>query len=173
MTVALSDTQLLCDMLRPLHSFGNPVATATTTSRFYTLRKPLSATINTLANALYRVSPPPPPPPESCSWHLVALVADGLIAAFRLRCIPSWFRVECRCFATLGTPRMRRCSAPASITCAWAGGTARAPSPCCQACGPGHRCSSCTSSLSQSLGWAGCCCRGPRSGELRVSEQQS
>ena len=57
MTVALSDTQLLCDMLRPLHSFGNPVATATTTSRFYTLRKPLSATINTLANALYRVTP--------------------------------------------------------------------------------------------------------------------
>ena len=55
MTVALSDTQLLTDMLRPLHSFQNPVATASTTSKFYTLRKPVSATINTLANALYQV----------------------------------------------------------------------------------------------------------------------
>ena len=55
MTVALSDTQLLTDMLRPLHSFKNPVTTASTTSEFYTLRKPVSATINTLANALYQV----------------------------------------------------------------------------------------------------------------------
>lgn len=55
MTVALSDTQLLCDMLRPLHSFSNASMTADTTSAFYTMRKPLSATINTLANALYRV----------------------------------------------------------------------------------------------------------------------
>lgn len=55
MTVALSDTQLLTDMLRPLHSFQDAVVTANTTSRFYTLRKPVSATINTLANALYQV----------------------------------------------------------------------------------------------------------------------
>jgi len=55
MTVALSDTQLLTDMLRPLPTFKNPVATAQTTSKFYTQRKPLSATINTLANALYQV----------------------------------------------------------------------------------------------------------------------
>ena len=56
MTVALSDTQLLTDMLRPLHSFQCPVTTATTTSKFYTARKPVSATINTLANALYQVN---------------------------------------------------------------------------------------------------------------------
>lgn len=55
MTVALSDTQLLCNMLRPLHSFKNAAITADTTSEFYTTRKPLSATINTLANALYQV----------------------------------------------------------------------------------------------------------------------
>ncbi len=55
MTVALSDTQLLCDMLRPLPDFADPLLTARTTAAFYTRRKPLSATINTLANALYRV----------------------------------------------------------------------------------------------------------------------
>ena len=55
MTVALSDTKLLYDMLRPLSSFSNPSTTALATSRFYTERKPMSATINTLANALYRV----------------------------------------------------------------------------------------------------------------------
>jgi squalene monooxygenase len=55
MTVAFSDTSLLCDMLRPLPSFSNKVATADATSAFYVRRKPLSATINTLANALYKV----------------------------------------------------------------------------------------------------------------------
>ncbi len=55
MTVALSDTQLLCDMLRPLPDFSDALLTARTTAAFYTRRKPLSATINTLANALYRV----------------------------------------------------------------------------------------------------------------------
>ena len=56
MTVALSDTMLLCDMLRPLPDFSDSVATAQTTHAFYTKRKPLSATINTLANALYQVT---------------------------------------------------------------------------------------------------------------------
>ena len=55
MTVALSDTMLLCDMLRPLPDFTDSLATAETTHAFYTRRKPLSATINTLANALYQV----------------------------------------------------------------------------------------------------------------------
>ena len=55
MTVALSDTALLCDMLRPLPDFTDPLVTSDTTAQFYTLRKPLSATINTLANALYKV----------------------------------------------------------------------------------------------------------------------
>ena len=56
MTVALSDTMLLCDMLRPLPDFSDSAATAQTTHAFYTKRKPLSATINTLANALYQVA---------------------------------------------------------------------------------------------------------------------
>ena len=55
MTVALSDTKLLCDMLQPLPDFRDSVATANQTAAFYTKRKPVSATINTLANALYRV----------------------------------------------------------------------------------------------------------------------
>ena len=55
MTVALTDAQLLCDMLRPLPDFSDALRTAGTTAAFYTRRKPLSATINTLANALYQV----------------------------------------------------------------------------------------------------------------------
>ena len=55
MTVALNDTALLADMLRPLPDLADPLATAAATAAFHTRRKPLSATINTLANALYRV----------------------------------------------------------------------------------------------------------------------
>ncbi|KAK9812223.1 hypothetical protein WJX73_005146 [Symbiochloris irregularis] len=55
MTVALSDAVLLCNMLRPLPDFSDPLATSSATAAFYTSRKPLSATINTLANALYQV----------------------------------------------------------------------------------------------------------------------
>lgn len=55
MTVALSDTKLLCDMLSPLSDFTDSVLTAKCTSEFYLKRKPLSSTINTLANALYEV----------------------------------------------------------------------------------------------------------------------
>lgn len=55
MTVALSDCKLLCDMLQPLPTFQDAIATAQRTADFYTKRKPLSATINTLANALYKV----------------------------------------------------------------------------------------------------------------------
>ena len=55
MTVALNDTALLADMLRPLPDLADPMATAAATAAFHTRRKPLSATINTLANALYRV----------------------------------------------------------------------------------------------------------------------
>lgn len=42
-------------MLQPLPSLSDALATAKRTSDFYTKRKPLSATINTLANALYKV----------------------------------------------------------------------------------------------------------------------
>ncbi len=62
MTVALSDAALLSDMLQPLPSFADQLATAHETAAFYTKRKPLSATINTLANALYRVS-------TNCCFH--------------------------------------------------------------------------------------------------------
>lgn len=55
MTVALADTSLLCRMLRPLPDLSNPARTADATASFYVRRKPVSATINTLANALYRV----------------------------------------------------------------------------------------------------------------------
>jgi 2-polyprenyl-6-methoxyphenol hydroxylase-like FAD-dependent oxidoreductase len=55
MTVALSDVKLLCDMLHPVTDFTNPNLTAAATRSFFTQRKPLSATINTLANALYNV----------------------------------------------------------------------------------------------------------------------
>jgi squalene monooxygenase len=55
MTVALSDVALLSEMLHQLPDFGDPVETANRTAAFYTRRKPLSATINTLANALYQV----------------------------------------------------------------------------------------------------------------------
>jgi squalene monooxygenase len=55
MTVALSDAALLTKMLSALPDFADPAATALATAGFYTARKPLSATINTLANALYAV----------------------------------------------------------------------------------------------------------------------
>jgi len=55
MTVALGDAALLLGMLQALPSFEDPAATVLATRGFYTARKPLSATINTLANALYVV----------------------------------------------------------------------------------------------------------------------
>jgi hypothetical protein len=42
-------------MLQPLPNFEDAIATARSTAEFYTKRKPVSATINTLANALYKV----------------------------------------------------------------------------------------------------------------------
>ena len=55
MTVALHDTKLLCDMLKPLVDFHDPVLTSQKTQAFHTARKPWAGTINTLANALYAV----------------------------------------------------------------------------------------------------------------------
>lgn len=55
MTVAFSDTKLLTDLLSALPSLDNQAATARRTKDFHIRRKPISATINTLANALYRV----------------------------------------------------------------------------------------------------------------------
>jgi len=61
MTVALGDAALLLTMLQALPSFDDPAVTALATRGFYTARKPLSATINTLANALYAVFVAPKP----------------------------------------------------------------------------------------------------------------
>lgn len=55
MTVALADCKVLCDMLSIHHSFQDVTTIHQTTSAFHLHRKPLSCTINTLANALYKV----------------------------------------------------------------------------------------------------------------------
>ena len=54
MTVALHDTKLLCDMLSGPLDLADPALTAKQTFAYYTRRKPWAATINTLANALYK-----------------------------------------------------------------------------------------------------------------------
>ncbi|KAH8960376.1 hypothetical protein BDL97_06G128700 [Sphagnum fallax] len=55
MTVALADIVLLRDMLRPLRSFNDSFGLCNYLKAFYTRRKPVAATINTLAGALYKV----------------------------------------------------------------------------------------------------------------------
>eukprot|EP00250_Pteridium_aquilinum_P016501 c23133_g1_i2 orf=682-2274(-) len=55
MTVALSDIVLLRNLLRPLASFHDASALCEYLEKFYTLRKPVASTINTLAGALYKV----------------------------------------------------------------------------------------------------------------------
>ncbi|KAK1402055.1 Squalene monooxygenase [Heracleum sosnowskyi] len=55
MTVALSDIVVLRDLLRPLGELDDASALCRYLESFYTLRKPLASTINTLAGALYQV----------------------------------------------------------------------------------------------------------------------
>ncbi|XP_061989952.1 squalene monooxygenase SE1-like [Rosa rugosa] len=55
MTVALSDIVLLRNLLRPLRDLSDATALCNYLEAFYTLRKPVSSTINTLAGALYKV----------------------------------------------------------------------------------------------------------------------
>ncbi|KHG24090.1 Squalene monooxygenase [Gossypium arboreum] len=55
MTVALSDVVILRDLLRPLHDLSDASAICKYLESFYTLRKPMSSTINTLANVLHKV----------------------------------------------------------------------------------------------------------------------
>ncbi|KAK2077122.1 hypothetical protein QBZ16_004756 [Prototheca wickerhamii] len=55
MTVALSDAALLCDLFPADLTSADAAAVADATAEFYLRRKPWAATINTLANALYRV----------------------------------------------------------------------------------------------------------------------
>ncbi|KAK9061916.1 hypothetical protein SSX86_019100 [Deinandra increscens subsp. villosa] len=55
MTVALSDIVVLRDILKPLHDFTDTDSLTRHLESFYTLRKPMASTINTLAGALYKV----------------------------------------------------------------------------------------------------------------------
>ncbi|KAK3211024.1 hypothetical protein Dsin_015730 [Dipteronia sinensis] len=55
MTVALSDIVVLRDLLKPLGDFHDAACLSKYLESFYTLRKPVASTINTLAGALYRV----------------------------------------------------------------------------------------------------------------------
>ncbi|OWM82078.1 hypothetical protein CDL15_Pgr001652 [Punica granatum] len=55
MTVALSDIVVLRDLLKPLRDLNDAEALCNYLESFYTLRKPVASTINTLAGALYKV----------------------------------------------------------------------------------------------------------------------
>ncbi|XWS62503.1 hypothetical protein CRYUN_Cryun06bG0016600 [Craigia yunnanensis] len=55
MTVALSDVVVVRDLLRPLHNLYDASAVCKYLESFYTLRKPMASTINTLANVLHKV----------------------------------------------------------------------------------------------------------------------
>ncbi|XP_010553658.1 PREDICTED: squalene epoxidase 1 isoform X2 [Tarenaya hassleriana] len=55
MTVALSDIVVLRDLLKPLRDLNDAPSLCKYLESFYTLRKPMASTINTLAGALYRV----------------------------------------------------------------------------------------------------------------------
>ncbi|CAN1270073.1 Squalene monooxygenase SE1 [Linum perenne] len=55
MTVALSDIVVLRDLLRPLGDYHDAASLTQYLEAFYTLRKPVASTINTLADALHKV----------------------------------------------------------------------------------------------------------------------
>ncbi|CAA7387719.1 unnamed protein product [Spirodela intermedia] len=55
MTVALSDIVVLRNLLKPLRNLHDVPALCKYLESFYTLRKPVASTINTLAGALYKV----------------------------------------------------------------------------------------------------------------------
>ncbi|XP_057802580.1 squalene monooxygenase SE1-like [Salvia miltiorrhiza] len=55
MTVALSDIVLLRNLLRPIDNLNDGSTLCQYLESFYTLRKPVASTINTLAGALYKV----------------------------------------------------------------------------------------------------------------------
>ncbi|KAM7479072.1 hypothetical protein LguiA_027285 [Lonicera macranthoides] len=55
MTVAFSDIVVLRDLLRPLRDLNDSSTLCKYLESFYTLRKPVASTINTLAGALYKV----------------------------------------------------------------------------------------------------------------------
>nr|QCU55050.1 squalene epoxidase [Camellia fraterna] len=55
MTVALSDIVVLRDLLKPLRDLNDSTSLCKYLESFYSLRKPVASTINTLAGALYKV----------------------------------------------------------------------------------------------------------------------
>ncbi|KAF6136776.1 hypothetical protein GIB67_020098 [Kingdonia uniflora] len=55
MTVALSDIVVLHNLLKPLRDLNDASSLCRYLESFYTLRKPVASTINTLAGALYKV----------------------------------------------------------------------------------------------------------------------
>ncbi|KAL3635348.1 Squalene epoxidase 1 [Castilleja foliolosa] len=55
MTVALSDIVVLRDLLKPIQDLNDTSTLCNYLESFYTLRKPVASTINTLAGALYKV----------------------------------------------------------------------------------------------------------------------
>ncbi|CAA7059362.1 unnamed protein product, partial [Microthlaspi erraticum] len=55
MTVAMSDIVVLRDLLRPIRNLNDKEALSKYLEAFYTLRKPVASTINTLADVLYKV----------------------------------------------------------------------------------------------------------------------
>ncbi|XP_010248320.1 PREDICTED: squalene monooxygenase-like [Nelumbo nucifera] len=55
MTVALSDIVVLQNLLKPLRDLNDASSLCKYLESFYTLRKPVASTINTLAGALYKV----------------------------------------------------------------------------------------------------------------------
>jgi len=55
MTVALSDIAVLERLLKPLHNLHDASSLCEYMEAFYTLRKPVASTINTLADSLYKV----------------------------------------------------------------------------------------------------------------------
>ncbi|OMO92138.1 Aromatic-ring hydroxylase-like protein [Corchorus olitorius] len=87
MTVALSDVVLVRDLLRPLHNLSNASTVCKYLESFYTLRKPMASTINTLANMLHRVFSASSDPAMEDLQHvcfgyfsLGGLFANGLLA---------------------------------------------------------------------------------------------
>ncbi|XP_058757168.1 squalene monooxygenase SE1-like [Vicia villosa] len=54
-TVALSDIVVLRNLLKPLRDLNDAPTLCNYLESFYTLRKPVASTINTLAGALYKV----------------------------------------------------------------------------------------------------------------------
>ena len=150
MTVALSDAALLSDMLEPLPSFADQLTTADRTAAFYTKRKPLSATINTLANALYRVgishlltvNNDPPRQGTNCSvclkvellWVVVAITMSRHMPCILEARRHNLWRSACgRCSVTQETRLTRKCARRALTTCGSVAFTRPAPSAFCRA----------------------------------------